>query len=58
MLPLSGGGELSSSALALTVSQLAERIPAQRNIPHITDALCRILIECTFFICSPEMNTE
>lgn len=61
MLPLSGGGgggELSSSALALTVSQLSERIPAQRNILHITGALCLILIECTFFICSPETNTE
>lgn len=49
MLPLKGGeggggGELSSSALALTVSQLAERIPAQWKLPRITDALCLILI--------------
>lgn len=53
-----GGGELSSSALALTVNQLAKRIPAQQKLPHFTAALSLILITCTFFICSPEMNTE
>lgn len=59
MLSLSGGegGELSSFALALAVGQLAERIPAQRKRPRVTDALSRL--GCVhIFICSPETNAE
>lgn len=63
MLQLSWGGGggiggLSGSALALTVSQLAGRVPAQRKLQQITDGVCLVLIAWIFFISSPERKPE